>query len=74
MTPTIEQMAEVHALIRRKLVQRFGAKGAGIRILYGGSVNPGNAKKLMAVDNVNGALIGGASLKAKDFWAIAATY
>jgi len=74
MTPTLEQVAEVHAFIRRKLVQRFGQEGKGIRVLYGGSVNPNNAKELMAVANVNGALIGGASLKASDFWAIAATY
>lgn len=74
MTPTNDQVAEVHTFIRRKLIKRFGPKGQGIRILYGGSVNPGNAAELMAVDNVDGALVGGASLKAKDFWAIASAY
>ena len=46
---------------------RFNGEGAGIRILYGGSVKPSNAAELMAVANVNGALVGGASLKASDF-------
>jgi triosephosphate isomerase (TIM) len=74
MTPTVDQVAEVHTFIRSKLVKRFGPKGQGVRILYGGSVNPGNAAELMAVDNVDGALVGGASLKAKDFWAIAGAF
>jgi triosephosphate isomerase len=52
------------------LVARFGAPGEGIRILYGGSVNPANAHKFLSVPEVGGALIGGASLKAKDFIAI----
>lgn len=74
LTPTAADVAEVHALIRRKLVARHGRQAAGIRILYGGSVKPANAKELMGVANVDGALVGGASLKATDFLAIAAAY
>lgn len=74
LTPTTADVAEVHALIRKKLVARHGKQAAGIRILYGGSVKPSNAKELMAVPNVDGALVGGASLKAADFLAIAAVY
>lgn len=70
-TPTLEQVAEVHALIRQELRARFD-DGAGFRILYGGSVKPDNAKALMAVPEVDGALVGGASLKAADFWPIVA--
>ncbi|MEL3891031.1 triose-phosphate isomerase [Ferrovibrio sp. MS7] len=70
-TPTLEQVAEVHALIRQELRARFD-DGAGFRILYGGSVKPDNAKALMAVADVDGALVGGASLKAADFWPIVA--
>ncbi len=73
-TPTTKQVAEVHAFIRRKLVQRFGDEGEGMRILYGGSVNPVNASELLAIANVDGALVGGASLKASNFWGIAASY
>jgi triosephosphate isomerase len=69
-TPTVAQVAEVHGHIRECLVARFGAPGEGIRILYGGSVNPANAHKFLSVPEVGGALIGGASLKAKDFIAI----
>jgi triosephosphate isomerase (TIM) len=72
LTPTAQDVAEVHAAIRDVLVARFGGEGARMRILYGGSVKPSNAKELMAVANVNGALVGGASLKAADFLAIAA--
>jgi triosephosphate isomerase (TIM) len=68
-TPTVADVATVHAAIRGALVQRLG-DGAGVRILYGGSVKPDNARELMAVANVNGALVGGASLKAKDFLGI----
>ena len=71
-TPTTNDVAEVHAAIREVLVSRFGDEGRKMRILYGGSVKPSNAKELMAVANVNGALVGGASLKAADFLAIAA--
>ena len=72
LTPTTEDVEEVHRFIREKLIERFKAEGGKMRILYGGSVKPSNAKELMAVANVNGALVGGASLKAADFLAIAA--
>ncbi len=68
---SVEQVAEVHALIRRELVAKV-ADGAAVRILYGGSVKPDNAGTLLAVANVDGALVGGASLDAKAFLAIAA--
>jgi triosephosphate isomerase len=71
-TPTVAEVAEVHDFMRKTLTSRFGAEAAGIRLLYGGSVKPSNAAELMAVSNVNGALVGGASLKAADFLAIAA--
>lgn len=67
-TPTTEQVAEMHAAIRGALIDRLGA--ATTPILYGGSVNPKNAAELLAVDEVGGALVGGASLKADDFLAI----
>ncbi len=70
-TPTIEQVAEVHGAIGKALSQRFGEAGKAIRLLYGGSVKPDNAKELMAVAGVDGALVGGASLKAVDFLKIA---
>ena len=70
-TPTPEDVAQIHGTIRAILNDRFGAEGDGIRILYGGSVKPDNAGVLMAVPNVDGALVGGASLKASDFLAIA---
>jgi triosephosphate isomerase len=72
LTPTVEDVKQVHQFIRDKLIARFKDEGAKIRILYGGSVKPSNAAELMAVPNVNGALVGGASLKAADFLAIAA--
>lgn len=71
-TPTLEQIAEVHDALRAALVARFGDGGADIPLLYGGSVKPGNAAEIFAVSNVNGALVGGASLKAADFGAIIA--
>jgi triosephosphate isomerase len=74
LTPTPADVAEVHGFIRGKLVKRFGAAGEGMRILYGGSVKPSNAKELMAVADVDGALVGGASLKADEFLAIADVY
>lgn len=74
LTPTPEDVAEVHAAIRSDLVARFATDGAGMRILYGGSVKPENAKTLLGVANVNGALVGGASLKAGDFLAIIRAY
>jgi triosephosphate isomerase len=73
-TPTPADVAEVHGFIREKLRARFGAAADAIRILYGGSVKPSNAKELMAVADVDGALVGGASLKADDFLGIAAAY
>jgi triosephosphate isomerase (TIM) len=74
LTPTPADVAEVHAFIRTRLTERFGAQGEGIRVLYGGSVKPSNAKELMAVANVDGALVGGGSLKANEFLAIAGAY
>ena len=71
-TPTTDDVQEIHAAIRAALTDRFGAATAGgVRILYGGSVKPGNAAELLALPDVDGGLIGGASLKAEDFWAIA---
>jgi triosephosphate isomerase (TIM) len=72
LTPTPQDVEQVHRFIRDQLTGRFKSEGAKIRILYGGSVKPSNAAELMAVANVNGALVGGASLKASDFLAIAA--
>lgn len=72
LTPTVDDVAEVHAAMRAALTERFGREGARIRLLYGGSVKPANAAELLGVDNVDGALVGGASLKADDFLAIAA--
>ena len=72
LTPTTEDVEQIHQFIRQALSARFNQEGAGMRILYGGSVKPSNARELMGVANVNGALIGGASLKATDFLAIAA--
>ena len=71
LTPTAKDVEQVHRFIRDSLTSRFKGQGAGMRILYGGSVKPSNAAELMAVANVNGALVGGASLKASDFLAIA---
>jgi triosephosphate isomerase (TIM) len=72
LTPTVADVEQIHRFIRDSLTARFNDEGARIRILYGGSVKPSNAAELMAVANVNGALVGGASLKAADFLAIAA--
>jgi len=74
LTPTAADVAEVHAFIRKQLTGRFGAAGEGVRILYGGSVKPSNAKELLGIADVNGALVGGASLKATDFLGIAEVY
>jgi triosephosphate isomerase (TIM) len=71
LTPTVGDVEQIHRFIREFLMARFSSEGARIRILYGGSVKPTNARELMAVANVNGALVGGASLKAADFLAIA---
>ena len=64
----------MHAFIRQRLTERYGAPGGQVRILYGGSVKPSNAKELMTVVHVSGALVGGASLKAEDFLGIAMVY
>jgi triosephosphate isomerase len=72
LTPTVEDVAEVHAFLRRTLAERLGAEGKTMRILYGGSVKPDNARTLLRISDVNGALVGGASLKADDFLAIIA--
>jgi triosephosphate isomerase len=72
LTPSAADVAEVHGFLRKTLVERFGADGEGMRILYGGSVKPDNACELMVVPNVNGALVGGASLKADDLLGIVA--
>lgn len=71
-TPTIAEIAEVHAFIRERLTGHMGAEAAGVRLLYGGSVKPSNATEIFAVPNVDGALVGGASLKAEDFGKIVA--
>lgn len=70
-TPTLEEIAEVHAFLRARLAERFSDADA-FRLLYGGSVKPSNAAEIFAVANVDGALVGGASLKAADFGAIVA--
>jgi len=75
LTPTVEQVAEVHQAIRAGLSALTSAEEAHlIRILYGGSVKPANAAELMAIDNVDGALVGGASLNADDFAGIIAAF
>ena len=73
-TPGPEEVAKVHAQMRADLIERFGEGGESIRLLYGGSVKPSNAKELLSVPHVNGALIGGASLKAADFLSIYHAY
>ncbi|MGC3937001.1 triose-phosphate isomerase [Roseobacter sp. EG26] len=65
--PTLDEIAEVHAALRADLVARFGDDGNAIRLLYGGSVKPGNAAEIFATADVDGALVGGASLKVEDF-------
>jgi triosephosphate isomerase len=72
LTPTGDDIAEMHAHVRTLLKSRFPSEGDGIRVLYGGSVKPDNAAEIFAVEGVNGALVGGASLKAADFLAIIA--
>ena len=74
LTPTAGDVEEAHAFMRAELNTRFGGEGAKMRILYGGSVKPSNASELMAIANVDGALIGGASLKSSDFLAISQVY
>ena len=75
LTPTPGDIADVHGKIRSELEEILGqADGGQVRILYGGSVKGSNAAELMAIENVNGALVGGASLKAQDFFEILAVY
>jgi triosephosphate isomerase len=74
LTPTALDVEKAHAHIRGELSGAIGAEADHMRILYGGSVKPSNARELMAVANVDGALVGGASLKADDFLGIADAY
>ncbi len=74
LTPTAADVADVHRFIRGRLQSRYGDAGQGMRILYGGSVKPANAVELLHIENVNGALVGGASLSAAEFLAIARAY
>lgn len=71
-TPTLAEIAEVHAFIRNRLGTLIGAEASGVRLLYGGSVKPSNAAEIFAIPHVDGALVGGASLKASDFGTIVA--
>jgi len=73
-TPMPRDVAAVHSFIRERLDKALGGAGSGLRILYGGSVKSGNARELLAVSHVNGALVGGASLKATDFYGILSAY
>lgn len=74
LTPTAEDVKRAHAHLRAELVRLIGEEGNKVRILYGGSVKPSNAVELLGVENVDGALVGGASLKASDFLGIAEAY
>jgi len=74
LTPTVQDVRAAHAFMREQLTERFGAKGAHLRLLYGGSVKPSNSTELLGIADVDGALVGGASLKATDFLAICETY
>jgi triosephosphate isomerase (TIM) len=70
LTPTSAEIAAMHGMIRDRLTARFGDQGKGVRILYGGSLKPANAREILDLPNVNGGLVGGASLLADDFFAI----
>ncbi len=70
---SVQDIEEMHLAIRERLVSIYGAAGEGVKILYGGSVNAANAKEILAIANVDGALVGGASLKAADFSTIIAS-
>jgi triosephosphate isomerase (TIM) len=74
LTPTVGDVAEAHSHIRAEVSKRFAAEGPSVRILYGGSVKPSNAVELLSIANVDGALVGGASLKAADFLGICEAY
>jgi len=73
-TPTVDRISEIHRCIKRELANRFGAVGATVRVLYGGSVKPENSLEIARIDGVDGALVGGASLKAVDFVEIARSF
>lgn len=73
-TPTIADIGRLHGLIKDQLNTRFGSDAIGVRVLYGGSVKPDNAKAILAIPGVDGALVGGASLKSQDFYAIIGCY
>jgi triosephosphate isomerase len=73
-TPTRDAILDMHRFIRERLRARYGDDGRDARILYGGSIKPANAKDLLGIDDVDGALVGGSSLKADEFLAIAAVY
>lgn len=73
-TPSPDDVKETHRFIRETLIERFGGYGERMAILYGGSVKPDNAAELLSINNVDGALVGGASLKAEDFLAICEVY
>ena len=72
LTAKASDVAEVHGFLRSALEERLGAEGKAMRLLYGGSVKPDNARELLSIENVNGALVGGASLVAADFLGIIA--
>ena len=74
LTPSADDIAVAHEFLRHELVERFGASAAGIRLLYGGSANPRNAAEIIRIAEVNGLLVGGASLKAVDFLGIHDAY
>ncbi|MBO0716364.1 MAG: triose-phosphate isomerase [Rhizobiales bacterium] len=74
LTPTRDDIGQTHAFIRGRLSSRFAETGRNVRVLYGGSVKPANARDLLGVDDVDGALVGGASLNADEFLAIAGVY
>lgn len=73
LVPSNQDILDMHGFLRSELVARFGDAASNFRILYGGSVKPANAKEIMEIPNVDGVLVGGASLKAVDFLAIAAS-
>jgi len=70
--PTVPEIAEMHSALRNSLVERYGDPGSQVRVLYGGSVKASNAREIFAIADVDGALVGGASLKAADFVPIVA--
>jgi triosephosphate isomerase len=74
LTPARQDIAEMHGFIRDRVDRHLAGQGAGTRILYGGSVTPANAAELLSVENVDGALVGGASLRSAEFMAIAGVY